>query len=234
MLKLIPTGNEELDLRLGGGIPYPSLLTIEGPHGSGKSVFAQQITYGSLKSKLKVLYITTESTTKLLILQSRIISLDITIDFLKGLVDVISIYIPSIKALSNHLYDVLKVLSRYLTLVSNRYDVFIIDSLTGLTLGINSNDITNFYFTLKKIVNNGKLVVVTIHEGAFPEELLVRLRAMSDSYFKLGHTEVGGRSIKVLKVVKLRGVPQVAETTIAYDIDPSFGIKIIPLALAKT
>jgi len=38
---VVPTGNEELDMRLGGGIPCPSLLIIEGDHGSGKAVLSQ-------------------------------------------------------------------------------------------------------------------------------------------------------------------------------------------------
>jgi len=86
---IVPTGNEELDMRLGGGIPYPSLLIIEGDHGSGKTVLSQQIIYGALKSGFRVTYLTTELGVKEFIIQSARVSLDVSKEFLKGLLKVI-------------------------------------------------------------------------------------------------------------------------------------------------
>ena len=40
MPEIIPCGNEEFDRMFGGGIPFPSLMLIEGGHGTGKSVIA--------------------------------------------------------------------------------------------------------------------------------------------------------------------------------------------------
>lgn len=59
---IVNTGNEELDRRL-GGIPFPSLILIEGDHGTGKSVISAQIAYGLLISKMKGYIITTEQST---------------------------------------------------------------------------------------------------------------------------------------------------------------------------
>ena len=42
MIKNIPTDNEEVDRQLGGGIPTPCLMMIEGEHGTGKSALAAQ------------------------------------------------------------------------------------------------------------------------------------------------------------------------------------------------
>ena len=38
----ITTGTIELDRRLGGGIPYNTVMLIEGQDAAGKSTFAQQ------------------------------------------------------------------------------------------------------------------------------------------------------------------------------------------------
>jgi len=36
-----------------------------------------------------------------------------------------------------------------------------------------------------------------------------------------------------MNIVKLKGVPSVFENTITFEIDPAFGIKLVPMALAK-
>ena len=45
---IISTGIDDIDKKLGGGIPIGSLTLIEGQSGSGKSVLSQQFTWGSL------------------------------------------------------------------------------------------------------------------------------------------------------------------------------------------
>ncbi|MEM4827738.1 MAG: ATPase domain-containing protein, partial [Desulfurococcaceae archaeon] len=45
-VKVVSTGNEELDQKLAGGLPIPSLIVVEGEHGSGKTVLVQQFIYG--------------------------------------------------------------------------------------------------------------------------------------------------------------------------------------------
>jgi len=36
-----------------------------------------------------------------------------------------------------------------------------------------------------------------------------------------------------MKIVKLRGAISAPDASIAFDVDPAFGIKVVPLALAK-
>lgn len=44
-----------------GPIKIPSIVLIEGPNDSGKSVLSQQYVYGALQSGLRVYYVTMES-----------------------------------------------------------------------------------------------------------------------------------------------------------------------------
>lgn len=46
---IVGTGNEDLDRRL-GGVPFPSLVMMEGDHGTGKSVMAAQFALGFLSA----------------------------------------------------------------------------------------------------------------------------------------------------------------------------------------
>jgi flagellar protein FlaH len=75
---LISTGNDELDKKIGGGIPPNSLSLIEGQPDSGKSVLSQQMVWGSLKNGYKVAIFTTENSVKSLITQMESLNLDIT------------------------------------------------------------------------------------------------------------------------------------------------------------
>ena len=46
---IISAGKQEIDDKLGGGIPRSSLTLVEGLSDSGKSVLLQQICHGALK-----------------------------------------------------------------------------------------------------------------------------------------------------------------------------------------
>ena len=63
-MKTIRIGIEELDRGIGGGIPHPSLIIIEGEHGSGKTVLSQYVIKAFLDNGLRVLSITSEATVK--------------------------------------------------------------------------------------------------------------------------------------------------------------------------
>ena len=43
--KIISTGNDELDKKIGGGIPLRSLTLVEGQPDAGKSVLTQQMVW---------------------------------------------------------------------------------------------------------------------------------------------------------------------------------------------
>ena len=55
-LSVITTGSTEIDRRLGGGIPYNTVMLIEGQDASGTSTFAQLLLWGPLGLKLGQTY----------------------------------------------------------------------------------------------------------------------------------------------------------------------------------
>ena len=79
---IISTGSNEIDKKMGGGIPVGSLVLLEGQSDAGKSVLCQHFTHGALSSLMSSVYYTTENTVKSLVSQMSSLNLDITDYFL--------------------------------------------------------------------------------------------------------------------------------------------------------
>ena len=232
-IRIISTGNEELDTKLAGGIPFPSLIVIEGDHGTGKSVVAQQFIYGALRSSLKVIVVTTESTTIGYIKRMEQAGFPILDYYIMGKLTIYSTQIPGIKWAREISRLLLTLTSNYMVLKIDHYDVFVIDSLSHLATYSGPNEVLDFFTTIRQITDRGKLIIITIHPGTIKEDLLTRIRAVCDGYFRLRNAVVGGRYVKIMNIVKLKGAPTVFDSNITFDVDPAFGIKLIPIALAK-
>jgi len=231
--KIVSTGNEELDSRLGGGIPIPSLILIEGGHGTGKSVLAQQLAYGALKSGLRVYYITTESTVREFLLQSTRLGLDMTDPFLKGRLKIYPIHMEGVRWATDVAKLLLPVVGRFMMKSVEEWDVFIIDSFSVLSVYADISAVLDVLTQMRTLVSQNKVIIMTVHPESLAEEVMVRARSICDGYIRLKHYEVGGRMIKVMEIVKLRGALGPVDPVIAYDVDPAFGIKVLPLSLAR-
>ncbi|MEM0378261.1 MAG: ATPase domain-containing protein [Thermosphaera sp.] len=232
-VKMISTGNDELDTKIAGGIPFPALIVIEGLHGTGKSVLAQQFIYGALRSELRVTVVTTETTTVGYVRSMINVGFNVLDEYLKGRLNVYSTQIPRVKWVSSTSRDLLSLTLRHMVSTIERYDVYVIDSFSILVKGSRREDVANFLTVGKKIVDKGKLVILTIHPEGLSESLHAGLKAIADGYIELKNVEMGGRALKVMNIIKLKGVPTTFENTITFDVDPAFGIKLVPMALAK-
>jgi len=232
-IDLISTGNEELDTRLGGGLPTPNLLLVEGPRGSGKTVLVQQIVYGALKSGYRVLVVSTELGVRDYLNQSKMVSLDVRKWYLKGMLEIITPYSSRFKWSRGLIESLSDRLTTFLERFTQAFKVVAIDSITPFAADMREIELMNFFVGLRRVALRGKLVIATLHSDILSEKIVTKLVALADSYFRLGFAEIGGRSVRVINVVKLRGTPGVPESSIAFEVDPSFGVKVVPLALAK-
>ena len=75
---ILSSGNDEIDKKLGEGIPLGSLVLIEGENDTGKSVLCQQMRYGGLNQLYRIAYYSTENTIKSMLAQMDSLSLDIS------------------------------------------------------------------------------------------------------------------------------------------------------------
>lgn len=232
-MPVMSTGNDELDSRLGGGIPIPSLVLIEGGHGTGKSAMVQQLVYGALRSGLRTVVVTTEVRVREFVNQSRNISLDVTAFFLKGLLRIIPLHIEGAKWSERYSALLLPALSAYMAYAAERYDLFVVDSLSHVAMYARPSFVLDFLSRSRRLVSRGKTLIYAIHPDALRPDLMSRARALADVYFTLESSGMGGKRVKVLNVVKIKGAPTSVSSSVVFDVDPAFGIKVIPLTLAK-
>lgn len=231
-IDVIYTSNYELDRRI-GGIPIPTLLLIEGDNNSGKSVFIQQIVYGALKSGHRVLYITTENTTVSLLNQMESLSYKVKQYFTVGLLNIFTIHVKGISWSEEISKLYLKIL---LSIFKNKnnYTVFAVDSLSYIVVHSTEKAILEFFTNVRNIVDKQKKsILFTLHQHAISQELLVRVRSICDADINLYVKEVRDRVLRFININKLRGATKATNTIIGFEVDPAFGIKVIPFSYAK-
>jgi flagellar protein FlaH len=233
---VIKTGNEELDRRI-GGIPTPSLTLIEGPSGSGKSVFVQQVCYGALTTGYRVHYFTTENTITSFIEQMESLNFNIRYPYyLSGALTVHSINAKEVewtRELAHTSLDFLLMLSKALV-ERLRREVIIVDNMSHFLVMADELKILDFFTNLKDFIDEKRItVLLTIHPHVLNKDLLVRVRSVCDGTIHFSMKDIGEQVIRVMKVTKLRGASKKVDSLIGFVVDPAFGLKILPISLAK-
>lgn len=230
---LIKTFNEELDRRI-GGIPTPTLCLVEGPNDSGKSVFVQQLTYGSLRCNHRVCYVTTENTPKSLIMQMESLNLNVRKYYLSWKLRVVALHVENLEWNPTVSKTYLNVLKFLIEEIRNDCSVFIIDSITYLITHTTERDMLEFFTQARNIVDQQeKSIFITIHPFATTQEMLGRIRSLCDCHFELMIREVGDKFLRVMNVAKIRGAVKQVTGMIPFDVDPAFGIKVLPFSFAR-
>ena len=227
--EILTSGNREMDKKMGGGIPAGSLTLIEGSNDTGKSVLTQQLMWGGLQQGFSFVTYTTENTIKSLLKQMESLSLDISDYFLFRKLKIYPIHIEGIKWANNVPF------LDYITadVKAKPSEVILIDSLTVFVSDASDNDVLNFFASCKNICDSGKTILITAHTFAFGEEVLTRVRSICDAHLSLRKEEVGDRLIRTMEVAKIRGAQRTTGNVIAFEVEPAFGLRIIPVSRTK-
>lgn len=232
-MNVVSLGVPELDRDLGGGIPVPSLISIEGEYGSGKTVFVQQIVYAMLKSGLRVYVVSSETTVKEYLSMMESVKLDAYNYYLSGQLNIYPLHIEGGRWNEFLSSFFLRVTANFLELKKRHYDVVVIDSLSVLTVNTPPHEFLTFVTRMKNLVSDGKTVVVTFHPEFLSEESIMKLRASSDVYLVLKNTSISGIDVKLLRIVKLWGVSGERKSSITLEINPQIGLRVMPLSGVK-
>jgi flagellar protein FlaH len=223
---MISTGNSELDGKMGGGIPLKSLSLIEGDSGAGKSVLSQQMMHGCLMNGYKLSLFTSENSVKSLIKQMRSLNLDVT-DHL--LLDRIRIFPIETSLLGKQAPPTLM---RAMKEEKGR-DMIFIDSLTSSIPSSSDMEVVTFFEECKRLCGNGITVVIVVHSHGLTRELLTRLRSLCDAHLQLRTEEVGNKLVKTLEVTKVRGAEQATGNIVSFEVEPGWGMRVIPISKVK-
>lgn len=225
---LITTGNSEVDKKIGGGLPLRSLTMIDGQSDAGKSVLVQQFINGTLNTGKRIALYTTENTTPSLLRQMKSLSFDVDDYFLLGRLNVFPLPNTFSEENSHTVYSLFLEHIRSLDV-----DVVFLDSLTAFATHASESETLDFFSKAKGLCDTGISLIVTIHSYACREELLTRLRSICDAHLRMRVEDLGAQLCKVLEVAKVRGATRITGNVVPFDIEPNFGIKIVPITKAK-
>ncbi|MCS7095815.1 MAG: hypothetical protein N3F10_07435 [Candidatus Bathyarchaeota archaeon] len=232
-MRVISLGIPELDRDLGGGVPHPSLISIEGEYGSGKTIFVQQVAASMLREGLRVYVISSEATVKEYLAMMRSVKLDVDSYYLSGRLNIYPLHIEGGRWTDFMSSFFLRVASTFLELKKKSYDAVIIDSLSVLTVNTPAPEFLTFVTRMKNLVSDEKSVVTTFHPEFLSEDSIMKLRASSDVYFVLKNASVSGIDVKILRIVKLWGVSGERKSAITLEINPHVGLRVMPLGGVK-
>jgi flagellar protein FlaH len=228
---VLTTGRSEIDKKIDDGIPLQSLTLIEGEHDSGKSVLTQQIMWGGMKQGLCIDLFTSETTSKNFISQMETMSLDISDFYAWGYIRLFPIVVPGLDLEKEDMEVLLKRLLTHIR--ESPAQVIIVDSLTLFTEYTTNEVIIDFFNQCKNLCDRGKTILISLHPYAFDEDTLVRIRAVCDAILTLKRALMGEKYLMVLEVVKIRGAHKTRENVVSFEIVPGYGMKIIPISVAK-
>ena len=228
---VLTTGKSEIDKKIDDGIPLRSLTLIEGEHDSGKSVLTQQIMWGGMKQGLCIDIFSSETTLKNFLSQMETMSLDISDYYAWGYLRLFPILVPGLDLEKENMEELLQRLLAHIR--DCQAQIIIIDSLTLFTEHTTNEVIIDFFTECKNLCDKGRTILVSLHPYAFDEDTLVRIRSVCDAILTLKRALIGDKYLMVLEVVKIRGAHKTRENVVSFEVIPGYGMKIIPISVAK-
>lgn len=226
----IKVGNLRLDESLGGGIPLGSLTLIEGTSSAGKSVLCQHLMFGALQDGHQVACFTSEDSVKSLMTQMGSIGLNVSRYVRTGNLQVFPLYEPKpdedYSALLASLAEEMEGLPRQNKLIA-------VDSITNLASVSHENAVLGFFSRCKRLCSNGKTIFLVGHSFAIDERMLVRLGSLCDAHLRLSVENIGERQVRVMEVSKVRNASQATGNIVRFEVEPGYGMKIIPISKAR-
>jgi flagellar protein FlaH len=226
---VLESGNPELDKKLGGGIPVGSLILIEGQSDAGKSVFTQQLAWGSARVGYRVTILSTENTVKSMIRHTQSLNLNILDHVLLGRLKVFQLRAMRAQdGAENALRALLQAMYRQW-----EQDLVIVDSITSFVANSSPEQVIAFFEECKHYTDQGMSIALVAHSYAFNDGMLIRISSMCDAHFKLAIETMGDNLIKTLEVSKVRGAQLSTGNIIRFDIEPGVGMRIIPFTKAR-
>lgn len=229
--QILSTGNGEIDKKIADGLPLRSLTLIEGENDTGKSVLTEQIIWGAMKQGFSVNLYSTEMTAKSFLSQMESMSLDVSEYFAWGYIKLFPLHMVGFKWSKNEMDGILERIIDHIR--GSKAQVAIIDSLTMFTEYTTQETILTFLTNCKTLVDHGKTILITLHTYAFQEDTLIRIRSICDAHLMMKKSLLGDKYVMVMEVVKVRGARKTTGNLVSFEVHPGYGMKIIPVSMAK-
>ncbi|MCH7621691.1 MAG: response regulator [Chloroflexi bacterium] len=219
-----------LEQKMGGGLPVGSLNLAVGAAGSGKSVLCEHLAYGALVGGFEVAYFTSEHTPDSLTTQMASIGLD-TVTFLgDGSLQIFPVPDP---VEGEDSAPMLGQLSLAIEQLSQDSQFIVVDSITDLAGSCSEQNVIAFFSAGRRLTNQRKTVMMSIHNYVFSSDMFSRLRNLCDGYFTLNSEQVMGRPMRTLEINKINTTELITENLVSFVVEPEIGMRVIPLSRSK-
>ncbi|NLI73461.1 MAG: AAA family ATPase [Euryarchaeota archaeon] len=211
---------DELSLRLGGGIPRGSIVLIEGPLGSGRSVLCQRILYGLLANHQSATYVSTELTMRDFIDQMTSLGYDISRHIMSRALQFFPVY-PLIGQASSRVNFMDRLID---SPILYEKDVLFVDSLSTLTKDtLDEQSCIRLVGFMKRAMKLQKTMILTIEEG-FPG--MDPLRQAADIYMTLNMRASSHDIVRSMHMKRYQRARGQLDDIILFRIEPGFGLVI--------
>lgn len=221
---------DELNEKLGGGIPSGSLVLIEGEYGAGKSVLIERMLYGFLKNGYRAALVSTERTTLHFVEQMH--SLDYPVE--EYLLDQRLLFLP-VHPILGHRGARTDLLQRLLS-ARRMYaqDVVVIDAYSTILkrwlqavakqrevdeLGAVEETLHHF-----KLLNaRGKTIILTLEPAEVDSDVASILRSAADIYLNLRIESAGGTVSRSILVRRFGRADKPVADLVPFRVEPRAG-----------
>ncbi len=225
----VSTGNSEIDKKMGGRLPKGSVVLIEGAQDSGKSVLTQQLVWGSLREGCSVSVFTTENTVRSFLRQMDSLGLEVVDYCLLGRLKVFPTKVTKAKdGAGQALAGLLHALGGQKT-----RELVVVDALTSFVAHAQPQDTISFFEECKSLCGGETTLATVAHSYAFEATTLVRIGSLCDAHIRMATEKAGERIVKTLEVSKIRGAQLSTGNIITFDVEPGWGMRIIPFTKAR-
>jgi flagellar protein FlaH len=211
---------DELAVKLGGGIPRGSTVLIEGAEGSGRSALCQRILYGILSNGHSGTFVSTELTLRDFIDQMYSLEYRIGDSLISGDLQYFPVYplIGQSRARSDFLDKLVSSPQLY------SKDILFIDSLTTLTKdSLTEASCIKLMGFLKKQMKLNKTIIMTADEGC---RAIDPLRQAADIYLSIKMRASGQEMIRTVHTIRYQRAKRRVDDVMRIRIEPGIGLVI--------
>jgi len=226
-VEVITTGDKlpAFEQKMGGGLPTGTVNLAVGAAASGKSVICQNLVWGALEGGYEVAVFSSEFSRSELPAQMASIGLDVTEHISSAKLDIL----PMPESDEGEDAETLLLrLSKAIEGLSRGAEFIVVDSLTDLAGSCSEQAVIAFFSACRRLGNNGRTILISVHSYAFNAEMFQRLRTLCDGYLTLGSEQVRGKSLRILQVNKMNTTELGVGNTVAFLVEPDTGVRLVP------
>lgn len=215
---------DELNEKLGGGLPIGSLVVIEAPNGLGKSILSQRATYGLLENDRTVSYVSTELPVNGFLKQMESVNYHIKKPFLKRDLKFISIFTPfgDVEPHGDLVQDIMESEE----IMSS--DVVFFDTLSDFLVDRDKDFNQNFSLLndFKQHTMQDTTVVCCVDPDTLNDKLLQMLTNAAEVYITMQEIEQYGQTVNRISVQRFNAAQDNLDKELEFHVRPNVGLVV--------